>query len=1088
MDDEHPTGTDPIVRFEVKSLGAWLRQLPLIKSVFQHGDVTHPDNKEGSRRFFVEFDDSEIQDRNADLAFAVHPAVDLRHATAAQTEDEQADLEARNSLERMMMARQEVELEAAKLKSFGQVTTVLFLLYNVLTNNVFALWACFDMDYGDSYNRFDLELDCNEWSFKNLWQTVALACLFLYPLGIPLVFGLMVVLNRHVLREDPTEELKLEEFANVVTMIDDNATIKDIATIFDDMDEDGGGTVSLSELRSGAVQLGLKVKQKGADTAVQTGEDITKLTYGELDANRKEDVRRLLNFPGESPVIDRLRTEHLRWSAKHSQLTQIKERVDNILYAINQCTFLTNVGPPSLSVDASQKFKTFQLADRPLIKWADLSSSERAAATKLKFEASIWDAEVEADGSQKPWSKEKIQQVHTRLGLWPNPNTFTKENEDGTPDLTDPFTNTDPDEVMYAYGGHAAFADHIIADLPKPVEREVEEEFVSRSEETIDGDGKRTVNQTKGKALVTHFEYPDKEYITATYTSPLLAAAARTPYVTMPVVAKNFNGPCAPKSFGPYDKAQPAVIPEITIQKLRLQKLLLQTVVAKQQQIIDGFSGPGFRYSKWQGEDLQAFFVESTMLPPEDEERWEAMGSKQKLKYRERHMLKLSASPTTWPSIWPIQGDVHPDAVPESDKEGAWTLFGDDHKPTKWPTKADVEEVLDSELQILGAALQNEDGADISVLTLTLGYAQVKNDVKWDKDADEDEETTLQARLARLKAYIMQNRLAVAGVDFMPVDQRARSATPKSSRFMSPVQGSDTAEDGSAIDDDAGGNLELADGVQGSGGRVQVDDLFGEQDFMSHCTEEGRRAWDFSTTAVEEGADVQVDAGLDFAREFGYDSIWFQQYDWMAEKKKQLFKVPIESQRSWWTSLEEHFDRLRITPAHVLERVELQKEKWKNLKHEQDLKEWFFGEDDWDYSATTHVEDLKPIWGLVKSKQEMSASDEKALQATAFDGAGNSQSRTLLLDAGETGLRTKLAEMKKNEKRAEEAYLAAFDYSFAQTDTMVKNGGKRPQKAVAREDLVQQKRKAAAKAKKLQEKQYEVSSVSVTLCREMTDA
>ena len=59
----------------------------------------------------------------------------------------------------------------------------------------------------------------------------------------------MLFLNRKVLSLDESEELRLEDFANVVSMIDDTATIKDIATLFDQMDEDEGGTVSMRYLR-----------------------------------------------------------------------------------------------------------------------------------------------------------------------------------------------------------------------------------------------------------------------------------------------------------------------------------------------------------------------------------------------------------------------------------------------------------------------------------------------------------------------------------------------------------------------------------------------------------------------------------------------------------------------------------------------------------------------------------------------------------------------------------------------------------------------------------------------------------------------
>ena len=157
---------------------------------------------------------------HVDIAFSINS-----HDTdTSQTGSTTSDLAKRNALERMMMQRQSIKLEETKVQAFGRVTLVLFLLYNVLTSNVFGLFACFDMDYGDRFNRFDLEVDCNDIFFKNGWQAVALFCLLLYPLGIPLIFGLMIFLNRKVLSQDPSEQMSLEDFANVVNMLDEDAT------------------------------------------------------------------------------------------------------------------------------------------------------------------------------------------------------------------------------------------------------------------------------------------------------------------------------------------------------------------------------------------------------------------------------------------------------------------------------------------------------------------------------------------------------------------------------------------------------------------------------------------------------------------------------------------------------------------------------------------------------------------------------------------------------------------------------------------------------------------------------------------------
>ena len=81
------------------------------------------------------------------------------------------------------MKRQEESLEATAMGAFSKVTLVLFLMYNALTSSVFGIFACQTMDFGDKFNRFELGLDCETWSHKAVWVTLAKVCLALYPIG-----------------------------------------------------------------------------------------------------------------------------------------------------------------------------------------------------------------------------------------------------------------------------------------------------------------------------------------------------------------------------------------------------------------------------------------------------------------------------------------------------------------------------------------------------------------------------------------------------------------------------------------------------------------------------------------------------------------------------------------------------------------------------------------------------------------------------------------------------------------------------------------------------------------------------------------
>eukprot|EP01050_Picozoa_sp_SAG11_P003919 SAG11_NODE_235_length_11852_cov_4.266020_10_plen_213_part_00 len=154
---------DPHIRMEVKSVNlTW----PFKKCVTMHADVfTGGSQSAQEQAFFAQYDDTDIQDTHADLQFTINSN---GVSDATQTEMYLAE---RNALERMMVQRQTVELEATKLTAFSQVTTILFLLYNVLTSSVFGMFACFDMDFGDMQNRFGaLDSDALEnFLARNIW-------------------------------------------------------------------------------------------------------------------------------------------------------------------------------------------------------------------------------------------------------------------------------------------------------------------------------------------------------------------------------------------------------------------------------------------------------------------------------------------------------------------------------------------------------------------------------------------------------------------------------------------------------------------------------------------------------------------------------------------------------------------------------------------------------------------------------------------------------------------------------------------------------------------------------------------------------
>jgi hypothetical protein len=57
---------------------------------------------------------------------------------------------------------------------------------------------CLSSDEGESYHRSDYNLDCNSDAYK-AYAVVAIAFIFIYPVGVPTCFGALLFWNRHVL-------------------------------------------------------------------------------------------------------------------------------------------------------------------------------------------------------------------------------------------------------------------------------------------------------------------------------------------------------------------------------------------------------------------------------------------------------------------------------------------------------------------------------------------------------------------------------------------------------------------------------------------------------------------------------------------------------------------------------------------------------------------------------------------------------------------------------------------------------------------------------------------------------------------------
>eukprot|EP01043_Picozoa_sp_COSAG02_P067113 COSAG02_NODE_10670_length_1886_cov_1.558478_4_plen_131_part_01 len=128
--------------------------------------------------------------------------------------------------------------------------------------------------------------------------------------------------------------MSLEDFAQVVEMMEDDPSIKDISTMFEQLDEDRGGTLSLNELRTGAIGMGMS-GMKNSDG--ERNADAKELDFAQLSGVQKTDVRKLLGFPVEDPSVDRLRAMLRELEYTQHTIETIKQCTEDIQEAVNMC-------------------------------------------------------------------------------------------------------------------------------------------------------------------------------------------------------------------------------------------------------------------------------------------------------------------------------------------------------------------------------------------------------------------------------------------------------------------------------------------------------------------------------------------------------------------------------------------------------------------------------------------------------------------------------------------------------------------------------------------------------------------------------
>ena len=85
-------------------------------------------------------------------------------------------------------------------KHVSAVLLVTFLVYSSVSSTVFRMFVCDDLDDGSRYLRADYRIQCDSAKHQAL-QVYAGIMVFFYPVGIPLLYGVLLHKSREVLRD-----------------------------------------------------------------------------------------------------------------------------------------------------------------------------------------------------------------------------------------------------------------------------------------------------------------------------------------------------------------------------------------------------------------------------------------------------------------------------------------------------------------------------------------------------------------------------------------------------------------------------------------------------------------------------------------------------------------------------------------------------------------------------------------------------------------------------------------------------------------------------------------------------------------------
>lgn len=93
----------------------------------------------------------------------------------------------------------ETALQKVGQKHTSMLLLISFLVYSSVSSKVFQAFACERLDDGREYLRVDYRIECDSSKHRS-FQVFAGIMIFVYPVGIPLLYALLLYKNRRVLK------------------------------------------------------------------------------------------------------------------------------------------------------------------------------------------------------------------------------------------------------------------------------------------------------------------------------------------------------------------------------------------------------------------------------------------------------------------------------------------------------------------------------------------------------------------------------------------------------------------------------------------------------------------------------------------------------------------------------------------------------------------------------------------------------------------------------------------------------------------------------------------------------------------------